>query len=539
MTITSPRTVHEAFLSTTAISPDAVAIIDAGVSGATSVTFAELAAGAERVMGFLDEVGVRRGDTVATLLPNCRAWVETHIAAAAMGVLLIPLNTRYRADEITHLLRISQAKLLLTAAEFEGIDFATRIAAVAAMPELLALEHVVSACGDVDQLPDCWTAHDWTTVISSARRPDLALARPSDPVIAFGTSGTTSSPKLAVHTNESILAHLPDVAERVGLGPDLPQITVLSLSGTFGWVPFTAGLLAGGRTVLLPIFKRARVLSTLAEHPASLIVAAEGSLRELFEVGDVEGAPLRVLERAVTAGLYIGDIVEAAAAWGVTAQNVYGSSEVHAFAATAPQVATDSDRTLPGCSLVASGARARVVDDQGVEVPRGETGELQIGGDSVFVHYLANDEASAAARTADGWFRTGDSGRMLGDRVFEYLGRANDTLRLGGYSTSPTDVETTIERLSGVAQAQVVGVRDRRTGDDLGVAFVRVSDPTVDEQVIGAWCKEHLASYKIPTAVVLVEKFPSIPSSNGDKVRRDVLRERAADLLTTNEVAGR
>ncbi len=213
--------------------------------------------------------------------------------------------------------------------------------------------------------------------------------------------------------------------------------------------------------------------------------------------------------------------------------NVYGSSEIFAFAAIAPPGAPAEDRLVPGGELTAPGACVRVRDPEtGRSQPVGHVGELEIGGDTLFIEYLHNPEATAKSRTDDGWFRTGDSGVFLSERRFRYIARANDTLRLGGYSVSPADVESTIEQLVTVRQAQVVGVRDPRTGDDLGVAFVRtVPDAVVEPDDIIEHCRARLASFKVPVHVEIVDTIPTTPSANGDKVRRDVLREFARRLF--------
>jgi fatty-acyl-CoA synthase len=154
---------------------------------------------------------------------------------------------------------------------------------------------------------------------------------------------------------------------------------------------------------------------------------------------------------------------------------------------------------------------------------------------TVFERYLHNPDATSASRTADGWFRTGDSARLVAPRTFHYLARANDTLRLGGYSCSPAEIETTIEAVSSVDRAQVVGVRDPRSGDDLAVAFVIAkSGAAVSEEDVIAHCRRTLASFKTPERVMVVTSYPMTPSANGDKVRRDELRRMAETILRPN-----
>jgi fatty-acyl-CoA synthase len=476
-------------------------------------------------------MGVQRGSVIATLLPNCRTWVEIFLAAARLGALLVPLNTRYRAQELSHLLRVAEAEILVTASEFEGVDFAERLGAVADLGDEVPVRHVVSVAGDLDQLPDRWTRFPASDLIRHEPLNTAPDPRPDDPLIVFGTSGTTSAPKLAVHTHRTTTLHVTSVAQRLALCAGSPALQVLSLSGTFGFVPFVSALLAGKPTVVLPHFTLSRVLQALQADNCDLLVAPEGPVRDLLDVLTTDN--VGGLRHIVTAGLDIADIVSAAAETGVEATNVYGSSEVFAFAAIAAPGSPECDRLVPGGELTAPGTSARVRDPEtGQVLPAGEVGELEIGGDTLFIEYLRNPAATAESRTADGWFRTGDSAVMLGERRFRYLARIGDTLRLGGYTVSPADIESTIEQLSTVAQAQVVGVRESRTGNDRAVAFVRPTPGSVVEpDDVNEHCRARLAGFKVPVHVEVVDAFPTTPSANGDKVRRDMLRQLATQML--------
>ncbi|MFF2317879.1 AMP-binding protein [Arthrobacter sp. NPDC058097] len=530
----APATLHERLSSLAATRPDAPAVVDlSAVGGGHCTTYGELAERASRSAAFLASLGVRRGDSVATLLPNCQEWIDLFFAAAQLGALLVPLNTRYRSQEIGHLLRLSGARVLVTATDFEGVNFTDRLAEVAAFEgdDAVPLKDIVIVSGDIEATPARWQRHPGRDLSANAAPIPPAAGEPADPLIVFGTSGTTSAPKLAIHTHQTVLTHMDAVADRMRFSPDSSQLVVLSLSGTFGFVPFMAGLLAGQPATMLPIFKRERVLTALESHPSDFLVAAEGSVRELLEAAGP--ADLGALNRIVTAGLAIEDIIDAATGRGITAMNVYGSSEVFAFAAISEYGADTAVRANPGGRVTGPDTLVRVTDpESGAVLPIGSVGELQFSGPSVFSRYLHNDAATVASRTPDGWFRTGDSARLIDDCTFTYLARANDTLRLGGYSVSPSDVETTLEELDGIRQAQVVGVRDTRSGDDLGVAFViaEAGSDITPERVL-EYCTERMASFKVPKRVVMVNSYPSTPSANGDKIRRDQLRDQATALL--------
>ncbi len=264
---------------------DATALIDLSSYVPQRVSYAELLDQAIHTAAGFADLGVQRGSAVATLLPNCTTWVQTFLAAARLGALVVPLNTRYRPQELSHHLRLSQAEVLVTASEFEGIDFAERLHAMAELggDEEVPVRHVVNVTGDLEKLPDRWNRLAAPDIMRHSTLIEAAHSGRDDPLIVFGTSGTTSAPKLAVHSHHTTALQATAVADRLALGGGPAALQVLSLSGTFGFVPFISGLLVGKPTVLLPIFKLSRVLDALQSHDCDFLVAAEGPVRELLE----------------------------------------------------------------------------------------------------------------------------------------------------------------------------------------------------------------------------------------------------------------
>ncbi|WP_084210582.1 citryl-CoA lyase [Pseudonocardia acaciae] len=533
-------TLYASLARTAAEWPERPALVDCAepANGATQ-TYRELLADVDALAGGLRELGFDRGDAIAVWLPNCLPWPRLLFAAAKLGVLVVPLNTRYRPKELYHLLATSQAKALVYAPKFETVDFGSRLEEVWAAGGELPLRWLVTV--GQDKRAERAGAPDWLTTVPLTelhRSATPELAEPGDPLVVFGTSGTTSAPKLAVHTHASIGAHMPAVARAIGLGPDQTQLCVLPLGGVFGFVPFVAGILGGTPSVLLPVFDSARVRDALARHRATFMTCAEGPLRELLADPSLAEAGGH-LAKTVTGGVAIDDIVAAAAPHGISAMNVYGSSEVLAYAATWSFDASPEQRTVPGGRLVAPGFQVRVMSAEDPSRPsaEGEYGELQFRGPTVFAGYLANEAATAKAFTSDGWYRSGDFGLELPDegagQAFQFRSRLDDKLRLRGYLVNPSDIETALHEHPAVDMAQLVGVRDQHTGDHLPVAFVRLvpgGSATADELL--EHCRARLASFKVPDLVEIVAAFPTTPSANGDKVRKEELRRKAATLLT-------
>jgi fatty-acyl-CoA synthase len=176
--------------------------------------------------------------------------------------------------------------------------------------------------------------------------------------------------------------------------------------------------------------------------------------------------------------------------------------------------------------LVSPSAEVRICDpDTGAELPPGVHGEIELKGPSLLREYYGNPEATREA-FHDGWFRTGDLGYLDGPRRFCYVTRIGDVLRLGGFLTSPQEIESVLEAHPAVQGAQVVGASFGR--ESAAVAFVIPAAPAaVDEHGLREWCRKRLAGYKVPRHFVAVAEFPTTASANGTKIQRAKLRAMA------------
>jgi len=171
----------------------------------------------------------------------------------------------------------------------------------------------------------------------------------------------------------------------------------------------------------------------------------------------------------------------------------------------------------------------RICDpDTGRELPAGEQGEIELKGPSLLLEYYGNPDATREA-FHDGWLRTGDLGYLDGPRRFCYVARIGDVLRLGGFLTSPQEIEAVLETHPAVLGAQVVGATVSQ--EPVAIAFIVTPDgAAVDTVALRDWCKARLAGYKVPRRFVAIEAFPTTASANGTKIQRAKLREMALAL---------
>jgi fatty-acyl-CoA synthase len=216
---------------------------------------------------------------------------------------------------------------------------------------------------------------------------------------------------------------------------------------------------------------------------------------------------------------------------GVTLFQCYGSSECLGLMSRQPRGASPAERALGGGvpASPAANVRVRSIEGDAIEPP-GASGLLEIKGPSVMLGYLNQVDATNAAFTADGWFRTGDIGYLVNNaNRFVFLTRNNDVLRLAGFLVEPQEIEHFIERLESVDAAQAVEVKTPK-GARVVAFVIPAGGQDVSEQEVVAHCAASLAKYKVPMRVVSVTSFPTTPSANGDKVQRGRLRELAHEL---------
>jgi fatty-acyl-CoA synthase len=492
---------------------EAPALIDAE----RQLTRAGLRSAAGEAADRLDAQGLRPGDALAVWLPNGVAWVQFLFAAAELGVLLVPISTRYTVHEARHLLAVSRARMLVAADRFLGQEFAA--VARGLQSELPTLERVIAVDAGGRRALDA---------AAQAPRPAREV-RPGGLLCCFSTSGTTGASKLAAHGQHSIARHALRVARGLDIRPGDAMLCALPLFGVFGFMTLLAGLAGRAAAVSMAVFDAHEAARLIERHRVTQAIGSDAMLDSILRQ---PGASFPDLRRIVTAD-FVGlslPVTELADRLGVRCSGTYGSSELYALTAFRDWEGSAAQRALAGGTPVDPAMQVRVVDPEtGRQLSDGESGELQVRGPNVFSGYLHDPAATARAFSADGWFRTGDLGTAQG-RSFTYLARIGDSLRLRGYLVNPAEIEDLLKQHPWVSGAQVVGVREVGVGDR-AVAFVMRRGAEFDEAALLAWCRAHLAVYKVPQRIVALDAFPIVDGPNGGKVQKRVLRERAAALL--------
>ena len=497
--------------------PEHVALIDSHRSRET--TYGELAVRVRALArSMAEDIGVGSGDRVAVLSRNDTRVFEVLYACALLGAVCVPLNWRLSPTELGGIVADAAPRMLVheswagpTAVQLTGL-------LPGDAPRLVAWASDDDETDDYEILAQQVVPPDW----APPPVPEHALW-----TIIY-TSGTTGVPKGVQTTHAGALAGMLGILVAHGVDASSRCLTVLPTFHVAGLnLHANPVLFAGGTVVVARTFEPAGVLQQLVDphRPITHFCGVPANYQFLQQLPEFADAPLRPFVAVVGGSPVPSALVAAWAERGVALTTVFGITEAGACVSTMP----------PGRELDHNGtigkpvlyAQCRIQTVEGGAAAIGETGELQIAGRVVTTGYWRKPEATAAAFTADGWLRTGDAARLTDDGHLVLVDRWKDMYISGGENVYPAEVENVLHAHDQVSQTAVVGVPHPRWGET-GVAFVvpaRGAAPTAEDLV--AWCRDHLAPYKVPAHVILLAELPR--NATG-KVLKAPLRDEAATI---------
>ena len=351
----------------------------------------------------------------------------------------------------------------------------------------------------------------------------------------FTTSGTTSLPKLVVHNQNGIASHAKDIAKTLKL--DIPSAVILQaipFCGVFGFSQAMAAISSGASILCLPSFDATSTIDLIKEHNVTHLNGSD----EMFDRLLHESTSITDFTSVAFCGYAnftpsLTDIVHTSEEFGLALVGLYGTSELLAFLAIQRPELPASQRRRMGGFPVGESTKVRVRDPEtGETLPKGEVGELEFKCVSQMEGYYQNPNATERAVTKDGFFKSGDLGKICDDGSFEFLSRMGDVLRLGGFLVNPEEIESFIQKHPKVIGCQVVGINGPKR--PTCAAFITTEKGTyVSTQEIREFCHTSLAKYKVPAYVFLISKFPTTTGPNGTKIQRTVLRDLAQEKIVS------
>ena len=477
----------------------------------------------------LAERGIGPGDRVAIVLPNGPDMATAFLTVAA-ACCVAPLNPAYKADEFAfYLADLKPAAIILAprgapedarGGAADGVQAAAETASRLGIPILT----LISAEGDAAGL-----FRLEGDAPATAGRP-IRAAGPDDPALVLHTSGTTARPKIVPLTNANVVASAGHIARSLALTPSDTCLNVMPLFHIHGLIAaVSASLAAGAAVCCTPGFNAFKFAELLREVKPTWYTAVPTMhqailMRMRAHTDQARAAKLRFI-RSSSASLPPQVMTELEEVFEAPVIEAYGMTEAaHQMASNPlpPRV------RKPGAVGIAAGPEIAIMDDDNAILPQGEVGEVVIRGPNVTPGYDSNPAANAKAFT-DGWFRTGDQGRLDEEGYLFLTGRLKEQINRGGEKISPLEIDVVLLDHPAIAQACTFGIPHDKLGEEVGVVVVLHPQTSATEAEIREFAAQRLAAFKVPRRVLVMD---DIPKGATGKIQRIGL---AAKLGLTHE----
>lgn len=515
-------------------------------------SYAELGAQIDRAAEGLRLLGVQKGDRVALVLPNCPQHIVAFYAVLRLGAIVVEHNPLYTPRELRHQFEDHAARIV--------IAWNNVVETLQNFPSDVSVETIISV--------DVTRAMPWATrallrlPIAQARESRSALTtnvrgtivweellksaainarvvRPDadDLALIQYTSGTTGYPKGAMLTHLNLLVNAAQIrawAPSVSRGTSVVY-AVLPMFHAYGLtLCLTFAMSMGSRLVLFPKFDPELVLAVIKKRPATFLPAVPPIYERLTASADAAGVSLKGIEIAISGAMPLSaSVVEPwEARTGGTLVEGYGLSETSPVLIANPVGPTRRAGTV---GLPLPNTEIRVVDPENPSVDRGfgEQGELIVRGPQVFSGYWGKPEETAEVfvPTSDGgndWFRTGDIVTVDADGFVTVVDRIKELIITGGFNVAPSEVEEALRRHPSIADAAVVGLPNKHSGEEVVAAVVLAEGATLDEKAVRDFVRENLTAYKVPKSIVSIDELPK--SLIGKVLRKKVQEKLIAEI---------
>ena len=514
------------------------------------VSYAETDKQSKALAAYLQGLGLVKGDRVAAMMPNCPQYPIAVAAILRAGLILVNVNPLYTPRELEHQLKDSGAKAIVIMENF-GITLQHCIAAtpikhivLASMGDRLGflkgalvnyvVRNVKKLVPDFN-LPAAVRFNDALDQGASRTFQPVSIG-PDDVAVLQYTGGTTGVSKGAVLLHRNVIANVlqseawnDPVMQRIPAGEQSTSVCALPLYHIFAFtVNMMLGLRTGGKVILIPNPRDlAGTLKELSKHTFHSFPAVNTLFNGLANHADFNTVNWKNLKVSVGGGMAVQRAV--AKLWlektGCPICEGYGLSETSPSATCNPTTSASYTGTI---GLPLSSTWLKLLDDEGIEVPAGERGEIAIKGPQVMAGYWQRPDETAKVMTPDGYLKTGDIGTVDAQGFFKIVDRKKDMVLVSGFNVYPNEVEDVVATLAGVLECAVVGVPDEKTGEAVKLVIVR-KDPTLTEAQVKEFCRANLTGYKQPRVIEFRTDLPKTPVG---KILRRELRDAKKPAAT-------
>jgi acyl-CoA synthetase (AMP-forming)/AMP-acid ligase II len=468
-------------------------------------TYREFDAAVNRAANLLAARGTARGDVVSLLMPNSAEYVIAYFACFKLGALAGPVNSLLKPEEMSYVVGNSEAKLLLYNSQFAQQVGEIR-GGLKDLREAVVFDDEAEATKGHSPEPGEWN--------------DVPLASDDEAIIIY-TSGTTGKPKGCLLTHGNLIANARQIVEWLSFTGDDRLLTIMPLFHMNAVsVTTMSALYAGASTVVSPRFSASRFWQIVGDYQITSFGSVATMLSMLlatYPEGVPEGLSTERLRFAMCGSAPVPAAVMRCfeETFNCPVVEGYGLSESTCRSTFNPP---DERRRAGSCGL-SIGNEMRVVDEDDNEVPDGVPGEIVMRGENIFKGYFKNEEATARAFRG-GWFHTGDVGYRDAEGFFHIVDRKSDMIIRGGENIYPREIDELLYKHPSVAEAAAIGVPDELYGEEVAAFVVLKEGGAAGEDEIKAYCREHLADYKCPKTVRVVESLPKGPT--GKVLKREL-----------------
>ncbi|MDG2256531.1 MAG: long-chain fatty acid--CoA ligase [Opitutaceae bacterium] len=470
----------------------------------------------------LKEAGIKRGDKVATMLPNVPEFTIAYFGIIYAGAVVVSLNILLSADELNYQLTNSQAKALVVHADCReaGLEGFNRC----------GLCNILYFAGDEGLAKIPSIARSITEVLKRTDHADLCQTMPDDTAVILYTSGTTGKPKGAELTHFNLFYNAQYTSERLFslwpneinvVQPGFVGLGALPMYHIFGQIVVQCNLLMGGGSfVCMKRFTAEAAAATIEKEQVAFLPGVPTMFFAILHDVESEAADLSSLKHCISGGAPMPvDVKESfKERFGVSIQEGYGLTE------TSPLATVQRTNETQKCGTAGKpipGVDVKIFDAKDQEVPQGDRGEIVIRGHNIMKGYYRNPEATAEAFRS-GWCHSGDIGYIDEEGDVFIVDREKDMILRGGYNVYPREVEEVLYKHPAVMEAAIIGVPNERYGEEVKAVVSLKPDQLASPEAIIAHCKRHLAAYKYPRHLDIIDSLPKGPTG---KILKRALRE--------------